>query len=89
LTIIMFVIGLWSLADVRRPAILLLALTCVQLGLGIANAVLLLPLPLALAHNTSAALLLLNVVYLNYILITKNEYIEQSNMTPSPIPLRR
>lgn len=89
LTIVMFFIGLWSLSDVRRPAILLLTLTCVQLGLGIANAVLLLPLPLALAHNTGAALLLLNVVYLNYILITKNEYTKQSNIMPSPIPLRR
>lgn len=89
LTIIMFVIGLWSVADVRRPAALLLALTGIQLGLGIANVLLLLPLPLALAHNTGAALILLNVVYLNYILITKHEYTKLSNVMPSPIVLRR
>jgi len=89
LTIIMFVIGLWSLTDVRRSAILLLALTCVQIGLGIANAVLLLPLPLALAHNTGAALLVLNVVYLNYILIRKTEFTKSSNIVVSPIPLGR
>lgn len=86
LTIIIFVIALWSLADVRRPAVLLLTLTCLQVGLGIANALLLLPLPLALAHNTGAALLLLNVVYLNYILNTKNEHAKASTMVPSPIP---
>lgn len=89
LTIIMFVIGLWALGEVRKPAVLLVILTCLQVGLGIANAVLLLPLPLALAHNTGAALLLLNVVYLNYILVTKEEYTKSSNMMPSPIPLKR
>ncbi len=85
LTVIMLCTGLWSLANAKRPAVLLFMLTLVQLGLGIANAVLLLPLPLALAHNTGAALLLLDVVYLNYILNTKSEHAKPSKVMPIPI----
>mgnify|MGYP003669706845 CR=1 FL=1 len=86
--VVMLVIGLWSSADLRKSASLLLVLTFTQVGLGIANAVLLLPLPLALAHNTGAALLLLNVVYLNYILVTKQEYAKPLNIKPNSISLR-
>jgi cytochrome c oxidase assembly protein subunit 15 len=71
LAIIALFVQLWPYSDVRIPAVLLLVFTIVQLGLGIANAVLLLPLSLALAHNTGAAILLLNVVYINYILLSK------------------
>jgi len=71
LTIVTLCLRLWSFSAARIPAAILLALTLIQLGLGIANAVLLLPLSLALAHNTGAAILLLHVVYINYILLSK------------------
>jgi cytochrome c oxidase assembly protein subunit 15 len=71
LTIVTLCVRLWSSSDARIPVAILLALTFLQLGIGIANALLLLPLPLALAHNTGAAILLLNVVYINYILLSK------------------
>ncbi|MDO7596586.1 MAG: COX15/CtaA family protein [Pseudomonadota bacterium] len=71
LTVVTLCARLWSFSDARIPVAILLALTFVQIGIGIANALLLLPLPLALAHNTGAAILLLNVVYINYILLSK------------------
>lgn len=49
---------------VKRAALTVLALLCLQVGLGIANVALLLPLPLAVAHNGVAALLLLSMLAL-------------------------
>lgn len=43
-------------------------LLLVQVGLGISNVVLHLPLPVAVAHNAVAALLLLSLVYVNFLL---------------------
>jgi len=73
LSVLMLFIRLWQIPYLRNQAKLLLGLTLLQLSLGIANAVLMLPLPLALAHNTGAALLLLSVVYINYILFPKSD----------------
>ncbi|MCX4187215.1 COX15/CtaA family protein [Methylophaga sp. OBS4] len=70
-SILALFLRLWQLPQIRFPAALLLGLTLLQLSLGIANAVLLLPLPLALAHNTGAALLLLSMVYINYVSFAK------------------
>ncbi|KAB2927545.1 MAG: heme A synthase, partial [Candidatus Contendobacter sp.] len=52
----------------RFAAIAIAALLVVQLGLGIANVVLRLPLPVAVAHTGAAALLLLSLVTLNFLL---------------------
>ena len=50
----------------RQAAIYLLILLTLQISLGISNIVLNLPLAIAVTHNAIAALLLLNLVYLNY-----------------------
>lgn len=51
----------------RNTAGVLLAVLAIQIALGIANVLLYLPLPLAVAHNAGAALLLLVMVFLNYL----------------------
>jgi len=43
-------------------------LLLVQVGLGVSNVVMHLPLPIAVAHNAVAALLLLSLVYVNFLL---------------------
>jgi heme a synthase len=73
LSVLVLALRLWQIPYLRNQVKLLLGLSLLQLSLGIANAVLLLPLPLALAHNTGAALLLLNVVYINFILFPKSD----------------
>ncbi len=73
LSVLVLFLHLWKTPYLRNQATLLLGLTFLQLGLGIANAVLMLPLPLALAHNTGAVLLLLSVVYINFILFPKSD----------------
>lgn len=57
-----------QIPQMKRHSLLLLFFTVLQVSLGIIIAVTMLPLPLALAHNTGAALLLLDVVYINYVL---------------------
>lgn len=58
----------------RVIAIGILTLLFIQISLGIANVLLYLPIPIAVSHNAIAALLLLSVVVLNYIIhISKNE----------------
>lgn len=52
----------------QRPALLAGILLVTQVSLGISNVVLHLPLPVAVAHNAVAALLLLSMVYVNYLL---------------------
>ena len=47
-------------------AALILLLVCAQIAVGVANVLLGLPLPLAVAHNAIAALLLINLVVLNF-----------------------
>lgn len=77
LSIIVLFIRLWSLPHLRLPALFMLGITVLQISLGIANVLWFLPLPLALAHNTGAALLLLSVVYINYVSFAKvviNDY---------------
>ena len=51
----------------RNTLILLGVLLTVQILIGIGNVIYLLPLSLAVAHNAGAALLLIVVVYLNYL----------------------
>jgi cytochrome c oxidase assembly protein subunit 15 len=51
---------------------LLLAVLLTQICLGVANVVYSLPLPLAAAHNGTAALLLVTMVVLNFVLFHKN-----------------
>ena len=52
----------------RLAGIAIAVLLAVQLGLGIANVLLRLPLPVAVAHTGGAALLLLSLVTLNFLL---------------------
>jgi heme a synthase len=87
LSVLVLALRLWQIPYLRNQATLLLGFTFLQLSLGIANAVLLLPLPLALAHNTGAALLLLSVVYINFILFPKSDGIimESDGLTNSYI----
>ncbi len=73
LSVLVLFLHLWKTPYLRNQATLLLGLTFLQLGLGIANAVLMLPLPLALAHNTGAVLLLLSVVYINFMVFPKSD----------------
>lgn len=56
----------------RGVAVFILIILFIQLCLGIANVVLMLPLSVAVAHNGLAAILLLSMVTLNY-LVFKNE----------------
>jgi heme a synthase len=55
----------------RNSAYLLVVLVIVQIGLGISNVVMHLPLGIAVSHNGGAALLLLNLVFINYALWRK------------------
>lgn len=55
----------------KRSAVLLVLLVCLQVGLGISNVVLHLPLGIAVSHNAGAAFLLLNLVFINYALWRK------------------
>ncbi len=54
----------------HKLAILLLAVLATQVSLGIANVVLVLPIPIAVSHNAIAAILLLTLLFINYILTT-------------------
>jgi len=69
---------LWQ-SQLKVQASLLLGLTLLQISLGIANAVLMLPVPLALAHNSGAALLLLSVVYINFLVLPKQNSTETNH----------
>jgi cytochrome c oxidase assembly protein subunit 15 len=53
-------------SELRRFALVLLALLALQIGLGITNVLAYLPLPVAIAHNGVAALLLITVMMLNF-----------------------
>ena len=72
----LLVIGLLALRLLAQQGVgqlqnagkLILVLLGAQLGLGLANVFFSLPLPVAAAHNGFAALLLLSVVYANYVL---------------------
>jgi heme a synthase len=55
----------------RNSGYLLVVLVIVQIGLGISNVVMHLPLGIAVSHNGGAALLLLNLVFINYALWRK------------------
>ncbi|NOX09121.1 MAG: heme A synthase [Gammaproteobacteria bacterium] len=58
---------------IRRVAYWVMVLLLLQLGLGIANVLLRLPLALAVAHNAGAALLLLAMLRLNFLLHYTNK----------------
>ena len=53
---------------VKKVSAGILLLLVVQVSLGIANVLLLLPIPIAVAHNAVAALLLLSMIVLNFML---------------------
>ncbi|MEZ9593467.1 heme A synthase, partial [Shewanella sp. 10N.261.52.F9] len=55
----------------RNAAWLLVGLVVLQVALGVSNVVLNLPLGIAVSHNAGAALLLLNLVFINYALWRK------------------
>lgn len=69
----LFGLGLWGLCAARQGIIkaimvfIWMALV-LQISLGILNVVLMLPLSIALMHNIGAAVLLLSIVTLNYVL---------------------
>jgi len=54
--------------DLSAPALTVAILLLLQIGLGISNVLLHLPLAVAVAHNAVAALLLLSLVYVNFLL---------------------
>ncbi len=64
-----------SSSIIRKQAVSLLFLLAAQVTLGIANVVLVLPIPVAVAHNAIAAVLLLNLLTINYSL---NQNVRQS-----------
>jgi cytochrome c oxidase assembly protein subunit 15 len=49
----------------RKIAVLLITVLCIQISIGIANLVLHLPIMLAVAHNLGAALLVIVIVVIN------------------------
>lgn len=59
---------MFNLSGLRRYALALAAALVVQVGLGITNVLAMLPLAVAVAHNAGAALLLMMVVLLNFVL---------------------
>lgn len=59
---------LWRTPRLGPLGIWLAIVLLTQIGLGIANVLLVLPLPVAVAHNGVAAMLLLTLVTLNYLL---------------------
>ena len=65
---------IWQLAkqphyQYQQQAWRLAMLLALQLGLGLSNVVFSLPMGIAVAHNLGAALLLINVIYINYLLL--------------------
>ena len=71
--VVMLIVGglcwrLWRTPRLRPMALVIGAVLLIQITLGIANVVLVLPLPVAVAHNGVAALLLLTLTTLNYLL---------------------
>lgn len=70
-------VGWLALTVLRMPGLkahgaVVLALLVLQAGFGVANVVLSLPLPVAVAHNSGAALLLIAMVVLNFMLSLKS-----------------
>ena len=56
---------------IKQSAWLLIILLTLQFSLGLSNVIFHLPLKVAVAHNGGAALLMLNLVFINYILWRK------------------
>ncbi len=70
-------VGALALAVRRIPGMgvqgaVLLAILLLQIGLGVANVIFSLPLPVAAAHNGGAALLLVTLVVINFILFARS-----------------
>jgi len=59
--------------ELRKLTLGLLAMLAVQIGLGVGNVLLSLPLAIAVAHNLGAALLLMTVLRINYLLWAARE----------------
>ncbi|NIO40341.1 MAG: heme A synthase [Burkholderiales bacterium] len=60
--------AMFNTSGLRRYALALMAALILQIGLGITNVLAMLPLAVAVAHNAGAALLLMMVVMLNFVL---------------------
>ncbi|MEI6860389.1 MAG: COX15/CtaA family protein [Shewanella sp.] len=58
-------------ALLKRASLVLTGLVILQVGLGISNVVLHLPLGIAVSHNAGAAMLLMALVFINYVLWQK------------------
>ncbi len=58
---------------VKKVSVTILVLLFAQVSLGIANVLLLLPIPVAVSHNAVAALLLLSLIVLNFLLHSPQE----------------
>lgn len=65
----LLLLALWAVRTpaLRAPGVFLVALLVVQVGLGAANVLMRLPLVLAAAHNAVAALLLVTLVVINFV----------------------
>lgn len=59
---------------IRHSAWLLVILLILQFSLGLSNVIFHLPLNIAVAHNGGAALLMLNLVFINYVLWRKVQF---------------
>jgi len=63
----------------RRASFLVLSLLCLHIILGISNVLLHLPIPVAVGHNAVATLLLLSLIFLNYLMSeSKNKVMGQT-----------
>lgn len=75
--LVILAVGLYALVRsggaVRRTAAFLLFALCAQVSLGIANVLLRLPLPVAVAHNSFAALLMLSLLTLYWMVAERLE----------------
>jgi cytochrome c oxidase assembly protein subunit 15 len=71
-------LGLWLISSrtvrrLRPLGLLILLLLAIQFSLGVLNVVWVLPLPIAVAHNGFAALLLLTLVTLNFVVFSQKD----------------
>lgn len=60
----------WRVPAFRLPGAFVAGLALIQASVGVANVAFVLPLPLAVAHNAGAALLLVSVVVLNFMVVS-------------------
>ena len=64
----------------RRASLVVVFLLVVQVSLGISNVLLHLPIPIAVGHNAMATLLLLSVIFLNYLMSASKDEVMGQNL---------